>query len=80
MTDSEIYAIVKQAFTEIPNDAPEAAFWAVKLALRASRTTTILPKTKNVRMMVCPHRPTEAPHEESPDCRAAGCTPFTNKN
>lgn len=34
MKESRIYDIVERAFGEIPNDPPEAAVWAVKLALR----------------------------------------------
>lgn len=37
MTDEQIYAIVKNAFTEIDNDPPEAAFCAAKEAIRQFR-------------------------------------------
>lgn len=43
--------IVKRAFTEIPNDPPEAAEWAVKLALREASATSagLVEKVKQTR-------------------------------
>lgn len=37
LSDDEIYAIAKNALTEIDNDPPEAVFHAIKLALREFR-------------------------------------------
>lgn len=40
MTDERMHEIVQTAFAEINNDSPEAAWWAVKMALREAGLTS----------------------------------------